>query len=127
MKWKILFTEQAQDHLQNIKDSRIRAQISKRIDALADDPEKQGKLLGDGLFELRSVRAVKERYRIIYRIKKEEIIVLIVAIGIRKEGDKKDIYALTKKLARLGLLDLVAPLISPSAPDTDDELEEPEA
>jgi|SRR5258708_10005408 mRNA interferase RelE/StbE len=127
MKWKILFTVPAQSHLQSIKDSRIRAQISKRIDALADDPEKQGKPLGDELFDLRSVRAVKERYRIIYRVKKEKIIVLIVAIGIRKEGDKKDVYALAQKLARLGLLDLVAPLISPSIPDTDDEPEEPEA
>jgi hypothetical protein len=57
----------------------------------------------------------------------QKIIVLIVAIGIRKEGDKKEVYALAQKLARLGLLDLVAPFISPSIPDTDDEPEEPEA
>jgi mRNA interferase RelE/StbE len=127
MLWKILFTVPAQSHLQSIKASRIRAQIRRRIDALAGDPEKQGKPLGDELFDLRSVRAVKERYRIIYRVKKEKIIVLIVAIGIRKEGDKKEVYALAQKLARLGLLDLVAPFISPSIPDTDDEPEEPEA
>ncbi len=29
---------------------------------------------------------------------------LVVAPGIRKDGDKKDIYALAKKLVRLGLL-----------------------
>jgi hypothetical protein len=32
-------------------------------------------------------------------------LVLIVALGMRKEGDKKDIYELAKKLKQLGLLD----------------------
>lgn len=32
--------------------------------------------------------------------------VLVVALGIRKEGDKKDVYNLAKKLIRLGLLEL---------------------
>jgi mRNA interferase RelE/StbE len=31
-------------------------------------------------------------------------IVTVVALGMRKEGDKKDIYQLAKKLMRLGLL-----------------------
>jgi mRNA interferase RelE/StbE len=91
MLWKILFTVPAQSHLQSIKASRIRAQIRRRIDALAGDPEKQGKPLGDELFDLRSVRAVKERYRIIYRVKKEN------ATVCKKTGEyhqmvAKDIY-----------------------------------
>src|SRR5258708_12745672 len=109
MKWKILFTVPAQSHLQSIKDSRIRAQISKRIDALADDPEKQGKPLGDELFDLRSVRAVKERYRIIYRVKKEKIIVLIVPIAIPKKAHKNNVYPLPQNPSRLDLLDLSPP------------------
>lgn len=107
----------------SIKDSRIRAQIRKRIDALADNPEKQGKSLGEELFDYRSIRVVKERYRILYKIEEDEIVVLVVMIGIRKEGDKKDVYALAKKLERLGLLDLIAPLISPPTPDADNEPE----
>jgi len=33
------------------------------------------------------------------------IIVYVVALGMRKEGDKRDIYALTRRLIRLGLLE----------------------
>jgi mRNA interferase RelE/StbE len=65
----------------------------------------QGKpLLGelDGYY---SVRAVGQRYRIIYAIKQAQVIVIIVALGIRKDGSKQDVYALAKKLLRLGLLD----------------------
>lgn len=123
MKWSIQTTPYAQNQLTSIKDTRIQEQIRKRIRALADDPDKQGKPLDDDLSDFRSVRTVKERYRIIYKVKKEEIIVLVVMVGIRKEGDKKDVYALANKLARLGLLDLIAPLISPSTPDTESEPE----
>ena len=52
----------------------------------------------------RSLRAVGQRYRILYAIKEEKVIVYVVAVGIRKEGDKVDVYALAKKLVRLGLL-----------------------
>ncbi|MFN5137074.1 MAG: type II toxin-antitoxin system RelE family toxin, partial [Pseudanabaena sp.] len=52
-----------------------------------------------------SVRAVGQRYRIIYAIEQAQVTVMIVALGIRKDGSKQDVYALTKKLLRLGLLD----------------------
>lgn len=38
-------------------------------------------------------------------IEHDKITVLVVATGIRKEGDKKDIYSLARKLLRLHLLD----------------------
>jgi mRNA interferase RelE/StbE len=53
----------------------------------------------------RSVRAVGQRYRIIYAVKGEEIFVMVVTVGIRRDGARDDIYNLTKKLLRLGLLD----------------------
>ena len=46
------------------------------------------------------------RYRIIYKIDKQTVIVHVLASGIRKEGDKKDIYKVAKKLLNAGLLDL---------------------
>lgn len=121
MKWNVFLGDAAQAQLLNIKDSRIRDQIYKRIKALANDPDKQGKSLGDNLIDYRSVRAVKERYRIIYKVDKDIILVLVVLVGIRKEGDKKDVYAMAQKLARLGLLDFVPPQISPSMPDSDEQ------
>jgi mRNA interferase RelE/StbE len=52
----------------------------------------------------RSLRAVGQRYRIIYQVQEERIIVVVVAVGLRKHGSGKDIYQLAKKLLRLGLL-----------------------
>jgi hypothetical protein len=34
------------------------------------------------------------------------VIIYVRAVGIRKEGDKKDIYKLAKKLLNAGLLNL---------------------
>lgn len=106
MRWQIIILPIAEKLLTEISDRRIRQSISRRIDDLAYEPEKQGKPLKNELIGYRSIRAVGQRYRIIYKIDDEKVIVSIVALGIRKEGDKKDIYTLASKLARLGLLDI---------------------
>jgi len=74
------------------------------IDRLADDPERQGKALLGELAGFRSIRAVGQRNRIIYQIRGNEIVVVIVAVGIRRDGARDDIYNLAKKLFRLRLL-----------------------
>jgi mRNA interferase RelE/StbE len=104
-RWKIGIAREAQNQLAAIADTRIREGIGKRIEGLQSEPEKQGKPLSDELTGYRSVRAVGQRYRIIFKIEEELILVVVVTIGIRKEGDKKDAYALAEKLARLNLLD----------------------
>jgi len=54
--------------------------------------------LKGNLQDYRSIRAVGRRYRIIYQVKENEIEVIIVAAGIRRDGDKKrDLYELMKK------------------------------
>ena len=103
-RWAIGLAKQAKKQLAEIADSRIRKHISKRIDRLEYEPEKQGKPLNDELAGYRSVRAVGQRYRIIYRLEEDRVLVLVVMVGIRKEGDKNDAYAQAIKLARLGLL-----------------------
>jgi mRNA interferase RelE/StbE len=90
--------------LSEISDRRIREKIGVVIDRLSDEPEKQGKAMLENLAGYRSIRAVGQRYRIIYKVKGDEVIVLIVAISIRRDGAKDDIYNLAKKLFRLGLL-----------------------
>ena len=87
-----------------IQDRRVQEKIRERIEHLREDPEKQGKPLGGELEGLRTVRAVGQRYRILYRIQQDLVIVVIVAVGIRQEGSKRDVYALARKLVRLGLL-----------------------
>jgi mRNA interferase RelE/StbE len=49
---------------------------------------------------------VAGRYRIIYKIDKQTVIVHVLAAGIRKEDAKKDIYKIARKLLSAGLLDL---------------------
>ena len=105
MTYAVEITPTALRMLKGIVDSRVRAKIRDRIDGLNKDPEKQGKPLLGNLAGYRSIRAAGQRYRIIYQVKNEKVVVFVLALGIRKEGDRKDIYALAKKLLRLGLIE----------------------
>ena len=103
MTYQIELAPQAQKMLGDISDRRVQLIIQKRIDGLTQEPAKQGKPLTEDLASYRSLRAVGQRYRIIYRVEDERVIVM--AVGLRKQGSRKDIYQLAKKLRRLGLLE----------------------
>jgi mRNA interferase RelE/StbE len=103
MTYKIIIAPTALKMLKGIADRRVRDLIVKRIDDLIEEPEKQGKPLIAELSGYRSLRAAGRRYRIVYRVVNDKIMVYIVAVGIRKEGSSKDIYHLAKKLIRLRL------------------------
>ncbi|OGW62739.1 MAG: plasmid stabilization protein [Nitrospirae bacterium RBG_16_64_22] len=105
MIWRVELTRTAARMLGAIRDRRIREKIAERIDGLAKDPDKQGKPLMGELTGYRSLRAAGQRYRIIYRIEKDKVVILIAAVGIRKEGSQVDIYALAKKLLRMRLVE----------------------
>lgn len=104
MSYRIIVTPVAVKMLRDISDRRVREKIKETIDRLSEEPEKQGKPLVDDLAGFRSVRAVGQRYRIIYKVENDKVLVIVVALGIRKEGSKKDIYALARKLIRLRLV-----------------------
>ena len=104
--WNVVIMPVAKEHLASIKDRRIQEGLKTSLRRLEYEPEKQGKPLSDELAGYRSLRAVGQRYRILYKLEEEQVIVAVVALGIRKAGDKKDVYELAKKLAKLGLLDL---------------------
>jgi mRNA interferase RelE/StbE len=103
--YQIEFTLQARKMLEDISDRRVREKIRGRIDGLKQEPGKKGKPLYEDLAGLRSLRAVGQRYRIIYQVKEERVIVVVMAVGLRKQGSSKDIYQLARKLVRLGLLE----------------------
>ena len=105
MKYEILLTETCLSLLERISDKKLQRTILMRIEGLSEDPEKQGKMLTNELSGFRSIHAAG-RYRVIYQIDSKTVIVYILAAGIRKEGDKKDIYKITKKLLKVGLLDI---------------------
>jgi mRNA interferase RelE/StbE len=102
--YAIKWTETALKLVENIPDQRIRRLVSQRVDQLAQAPDQQGKPLVGELAGFRSVRAVGQRYRVIYRVARREVVVTIVAAGLRKHGARSDIYELAKKLLKQGLL-----------------------
>ena len=99
--YQVFLTPQAQLMLHSITDRRIRNMIARRIDELTKEPAKKGKALVAELTGFRSLRIA--RYRVLYKVGKKRVI--IVAVGIRREGDTKDIYARAKKLLRLKLIE----------------------
>ena len=107
MKYEILITDTCLALIEKIPDKKIQRTILNRIEELSDEPDKQGKMLVKDLSGYRSIHAAG-RYRIIYKVDKQTVIIYILAAGIRKQGDKKDIYKITRKLLKAGLLDLEA-------------------
>ncbi len=105
MRYRVLITETCISLINKLSDKKIQRTILDRIEQLSEEPAKQGKNLVQDLSGFRSVHAAG-RYRIIYKIDKKTVIVYVLAAGIRKEGDKKDIYKIAKKLLNAGLLDL---------------------
>jgi mRNA interferase RelE/StbE len=102
--WRVLITPTALEMLKGITDKRIRGQVAQAVSGLSEDPEMKGKPLMGDLAGYRSLRAAGQKYRVIYRIEKEQVIVVVVGVGRRKEGDRKDIYSLARKLFEQKLL-----------------------
>ncbi|MFO5438085.1 MAG: type II toxin-antitoxin system RelE family toxin [Dolichospermum sp.] len=98
IQFEIQLTPLALEMLTNIKDKRHQKALISRIDKLKIEPEKQGKPLTGQLINYRSLRAVGQRYRIVYQVENDKVVVLVVGIGLRKEGNKEDIYNLLQKL-----------------------------
>ncbi len=104
MTYGIVITPRAREMLEAIADRRVREKLASTIDSLESEPDLRGKPLGDDLEGYRSIRAVGQRYRIIYRVERAEVVVMVVAAGIRREGSREDVYRVAAKLIRLGLL-----------------------
>ena len=105
LSYRIVIAPSAWKMLAGISDRRVREKIRDRIDGLAHEPEKQGKPLTGELAGYRSLRAAGQRFRIIYRVERRQVLVYVVALGIRRQGSRRDVYELARKLLRLRLLE----------------------
>lgn len=103
--YRVRLTPTARNMLARITDRRTLEKIRERIDGLASDPDLQGKPLLGELKGFRSVRAAGQRVRILYRVRQARVEVLVVAVGLRREGAREDIYKLAQRLMHLRLLD----------------------
>ena len=99
--FEIELTPEAETMLVGIADRRVQRKIVKRMEELAAAPN-LGKPMVDLLQGYRSLRALGQRYRIIYRVDESSRSIRVCAIGLRKEGDKKDVYKLAQKLFKRG-------------------------
>ena len=102
--YTVKWTETASRLLTAIPDQRVQRTLYTRAGQLSHSPEQQGKPLLGELAGFCSLRAVGQKYRIIYRVARQEVIVVILAVAHRKHGDTRDVYALARKLLRQGLL-----------------------
>lgn len=82
----------------------MRRAVIQRIKELAIDPEKLGKALLGELAGLRSVLAAGQRWRILYRVDRGRALVLVRMLGLRRDKDRSDVYALAKRLIKLNLI-----------------------
>lgn len=102
MNYKIILSDNAKAYLGNL-DIKTRTVIARKIEALKESPDKLGKPLSGNLSKYRSIHAAG-RYRIIYEVKIETVTVIVVGVGMRKDGSKIDVYETMKKLLRLKIL-----------------------
>ena len=94
--FQITITEEAFADLSKIGDIGVRKSVQAKIEELSTEPHERGKPLTDDLTGYYRVKA-RGRYRIIYQIAMLEELVVVVVVGIRKEGDKRDAYKVAKK------------------------------
>ena len=104
MAYQIEITPAALEALEAISDRRTRSAIIRRIDALAEEPDKLGKPLRGWLSGFMSMRAAGQRYRVVYRVDDKKKRVAVYLVGIRKEGSRRDVYALAEHLVRRRLI-----------------------
>lgn len=84
-KYSIKYTKEAKKKIEKL-DKSIRLVIKKVIESLSSNPFK-GKPLSYDLAGLYSLRT--SDYRIIYRIKEKQLIIIVVTVGHRREIYKK--------------------------------------
>ncbi len=103
--FKVYVTPTVKEMLDEIKlgDSDAHSKIIEKMKGLRNSPEKQGRALVGPLKGLRRIVAAG-RYRILYRVQNKKVAVVVVATGIRKVGDKRDIYEIAQKLIKAKLL-----------------------
>lgn len=104
---KVQWTRPARDALAKLPHKIRRAMLDKTAALAHCDPSTAHKRLRGALGEFHSIRV--SRYRALYRVDEETLAngdvlifvrVVVVAVGMRKEGDRRDIYRLAERLIR---------------------------
>jgi mRNA interferase RelE/StbE len=100
-KFQILIAPTANAQLAGLE-IKIRRKISDKIGTLTTSPELRGKPLQASLKGYRSIKSA--RYRAIYQVPISGRVVNVVCVGIRKDGDKNDVYRVARQMLSRGEL-----------------------
>lgn len=117
LRYRVRVSPTAVAQLKSHIDGSVRSTISEKIELLREYPAEIGKPLTDELMGYYRIVAAG-RYRVVYRISEDPApgliddphnkalmgLVQIACIGIRKKGDKVDVYATAARLAKSGEL-----------------------
>lgn len=99
--YNVVISPEAAEMIARISDLRIRGQAIAKLKGLAAFPESQGRALTDELAGLRRI-TVAGRYRAVYRTLRMRREVHVLAVGVRREGARDDIYQLMARMMRRG-------------------------
>jgi mRNA interferase RelE/StbE len=103
LSYRVLLTDEARSFLAALDKKTLHA-IARKIESLKESPEKRGKRLHGELAAYRSLPAAG-RYRIVYRIDRDAVVVLVIGVGIRKEGDRIDVYETIRRFVKQRLIE----------------------
>jgi mRNA interferase RelE/StbE len=84
MSFKLRFKEQALQEWHGL-DHTIREQFAKKLRTLKDCPRIESARLG-GMKDCYKIKLRKAGYRLVYEVREQELVVLIVAIGKRERN-----------------------------------------
>ncbi len=84
--YTIRYTKEAKDRIQEDLDPSLKPFVQKAIESLKTNPLR-GKPLSYQLAGLRSLRT--SDYRIIYRIRDRELIIIVITVGHRRDVYRK--------------------------------------
>ena len=102
--YKVSFSPYAADMVNRIRDLRMRSRIIEKLKGLSAHPETQGRPLTDEFIGFRRI-VVAGRYRAVYRVLRRRHEVRVLAVGIRRESSRDDIYRLLTGMMRRGEVD----------------------
>lgn len=84
MIFKLKFKEQALNEWQQL-DATIREQFAKKLHAIRENPRIESARLS-GLKDCYKIKLRKAGYRLVYEVRDQEVVILVVAIGKRERN-----------------------------------------
>lgn len=98
MTFRVVFSDDAQKDLKRLKKSGVYQELYDEILLLGqEDPYELGLPLVGDLEGYWSLHCIDNRYRAIYEVLEDDGVAFVEVVGIRRQGHRRDAYAMAKK------------------------------